>query len=261
MAFTKDQWITQITAAFAKRPAQITAHTYRRKYTSASNPVVLVCGDTNIEYVVKGRQNGRMIVNEQVVARLGLLLGAPVPHVSIIDVPQNLIDAQPEMKHMPSGGSHGSQVIPNCSDREDCKHVDLAENRERFSKIAVLYGWVSAGDRQFIYRIDPPNLVHSVDHGHFFPGGPNWNMAQLAGVPAAECDPNVTTSAKLTLDDLIKAAAPLVGIQDTNIAEVVAIPPDDWPFSLDERAAVAEYLSLRRDELIAGLAAKKAAAP
>ena len=97
-------------------------------------------------------------------------------------MPQELIDAQPEMRHMPAGISHGSQLVPNCSEREAYRYVDIAENRERFAKLAVLYGWMSAGDHQFIYRHDPPNLVHSVDHGHFFPGGPNWQVVQLTSV-------------------------------------------------------------------------------
>src|SRR2546422_862159 len=83
--------------------AAISAHTYRRKFPTASQPVLLACGDTNSEYVVKGRQNGRMIVNDHVVAKLGALIAAPVPPNAFIDVPHELITAQAEMSHMPPG--------------------------------------------------------------------------------------------------------------------------------------------------------------
>jgi hypothetical protein len=58
--------------------------------------VFLLCDD-NLEYVVKGSQAGRMIFNDQVVARLGTAMGAPVGSPKLVDVPVDLIHLQPEM--------------------------------------------------------------------------------------------------------------------------------------------------------------------
>ena len=48
--------------------------------------------------------------------------------------------------------------------------------KNRCALLAVMYGWFQAGDNQLLYRKTPPELVFSVDHGHFFPGGPEWTV-------------------------------------------------------------------------------------
>jgi hypothetical protein len=63
----------------------------------------------------------------------------------------------------------------------DPQRHDVPDNRPRFAALAVLYGWIPAGDAQLIYRQTVSHLVYSVDHGHFFPGGPNWTLAGLSG--------------------------------------------------------------------------------
>jgi hypothetical protein len=56
-----------------------------------------------------------------------------------------------------------------------------AHNKDRFGRLALLYGWCGAGDRQFVYEDDPPGLVHVVDMGHTRPGANAWTAAQLDG--------------------------------------------------------------------------------
>jgi hypothetical protein len=180
-------WEDVIRARMGARRAPIKAHTYRRKWESFSRPVLLSCGEKNEEFVVKGRHAGRAIVNEHVVGRLGALLEAPVPRIEIIEVPKDLIDAESELGHLVPGLAHGSQWIPDCSDRQWVQASDLKENRSRFGALAVLYGWVRANDHQLIYSNADPRLVHSVDHGHFFPSGPDWRIQDLR---EAHCCPN-----------------------------------------------------------------------
>lgn len=176
-----NQWEDLITRAAANRVSPIKAQTYRnKKWGSASAPVVLGCDDGN-DYVVKGQQAGRAIVNEQIVGKLGVALKAPVGQVNLIDVPADLIGMQADLKHIPAGVSHGSHLIPDCSDRQWLAHQDVPDNRLRFAALAVLYGWIPAGDHQLIYSQTAPHLVYSVDHGHFFPGGPNWTATGLGG--------------------------------------------------------------------------------
>src|SRR5258708_10604242 len=79
----------QIAAEFGQRPTPIKATTYIRKWDTNSKPVALMCED-GATYVVKALQAaradmGRVLVNEQIVARLGRLIHAPVPHFAFID--------------------------------------------------------------------------------------------------------------------------------------------------------------------------------
>jgi hypothetical protein len=69
---------------------ETTAHTFVRKWETSSSPALFVCDDGH-EYVVKGVHAGRMIVNDNLVARIGKRIGAPVPEVAIVHVPSELV--------------------------------------------------------------------------------------------------------------------------------------------------------------------------
>lgn len=209
---------------------------------SASHPVRLIASD-GAPYVVKGRQNGRMIANEQIIGALGQALGAPVADVRLIDLPDAFVRAQPELAHMPPGVSHGSKWIDGCTDRQDIAHVDVAENRERFAALAVLYSWVGAGDHQFIYQKSPPNLVHSVDHGNF----------PLTGSAAFD---GRFDACSLERAELIPACDALQALPHGTIAEAVARPWHDWAITEDERIDLSVNLDERRGPLAAAILAR-----
>jgi hypothetical protein len=165
-----------------------------------------------------------MLVNDHVVAKIGILLGAPVPLVTVIQVPSELISAEPEMSHMTPGLSHGSRFVPQC---HDGGVQGSPENRDRFSRLAVLYGIVAASDQQFIYENQPPNLVHSVDHGHFFPAGPQWTAESLKSAPSAIPEPSISACA-LTKEEVSAAAVALEQVTDEAIAQIVGTLPTEW---------------------------------
>jgi hypothetical protein len=236
------------------RPAQETvANTFRKAWGSASRPVMLLCDD-RLEYVVKGSQAGRMIFNDHVVAWLGAILGAPTGMPRIIDVPARLIALEPQMAHMASGLAHGTHWVPGCTEAESIQYTTLPENRGRFAALAVLYGWVSAGNEQFIYKTAPPNLVISVDHGHFFPNGPDWTIDTLAVAPPPQLNPLIAGACAFTQAELAPVAGRLRTVSDTHIAAVVGRPPAGWNVSRGDRIALADYLATRRDLLLHTLA-------
>lgn len=208
------------------------------------------CGDGH-EYVVKGRQVGRAIVNEQVIAQIGLALGAPVGQPALIDVPAELIAAEPAMQHMLPGVSHGTRYLRDCSDRLWIEHVNVAVNRARFALLAVLYGWGHAGDHQLIYANAAPHLVYSVDHGHFFPTGPDWTAPALDQAPSATLYQDIVSTCGLTSAELRAALAALDGVQESAIIRAVAAPPDEWGCTMDERVTMVAFFAKRRSELLA----------
>jgi len=131
----------------------------------------------------------------------------------------------------------------------------VPENRKRFARLAILYGWVQAGDHQFIYQQSSPELVYSVDHGHFFPGGPKWQATNLTGATAAEPDQQLASGCNLTPEELREAAAGLSCISEAMIERIVASPRDEWGITQADRLALVRYLIRRRDELRAVLGA------
>lgn len=239
---------TQLVAQADRVTAAVVAHTYVQKWPSASQPVKVICDDGR-EHIVKGAQTGRMAVNDQVVARFGRLAGAPVGEPTLVDVPQALIDAEPEMAHMTTGAGHGTVFISECSERLAYEHAAENANRPRFATLALLFGWIHASDHQFIYENATPRLVHSVDHGHFFPNGPNWDAASLAGAPRPTPDTEIVAGASVSTQDLDTARAGFVLPTNEEIAGVVANIPAAWGLTAPDAAALAAYLATRRDIL------------
>lgn len=224
-AISREQLEEMIRTALGKRPVPLRAQTYRnKKWSTASCPVLLACSDGQ-EYVVKGRQTGKMIANEQIVGTLARKLGAPVPEVKLIEVPGELIAMNPEMQHMHAGLGHGSlSLLPDCTERVWLDHARLPANRSRFALLAILYGWVQAHDHQLVYRKTPPELVFSVDHGHFFNGGPAWTVDNLSQAGRPTPDAGIVQGCQITTEEALKA---LGSLDPQSVVEAVAAPPDD----------------------------------
>jgi hypothetical protein len=195
-----------------------------------------------------------MVVNDHVVGFLGVAFGAPIGRPQLVFVPQDLIDMEPEMRHMPSGPAHGSQVVEHCGEAEAIVHLDQPGNRERFALLTVLFGWLGGADHQFIYE-NSTSLVHSVDHGHFFPGGPGWTSGTLAAAPQPEPDSRLMTECAITAKDLSATCPGWAGVDDQTIARAVAAPPDEWQMSEAERVDLATWVAGRRDRMMADLCA------
>jgi hypothetical protein len=227
--------------AQAVRPMSVTGHTLLRSWATSSAPVLLACDDGN-EYVVKGRQVGRAVVNDQIIGRLGSFIGAPVGSVALVDVPSELVTLNPQMRHVLPGLAHGCRFVPRCSERQGVLHATVGENRVRYASLAILYGWASANDHQFFFSDSVPYLVYSFDHGHFFPGGPQWTTATLASAPAALPDTLIVSQCGLRGDEIDQARSTLSLVTPEVIANAIATVPIDWGLSEGERECVGEYL-------------------
>jgi hypothetical protein len=249
------QWLDAIHDARAVPIQKVTAQTFGRDLPgNSSRPVLLTCDDGR-DYVVKGVHAGRMPVNDQVVGRLGRAMNAPIPRVVLVDVPEELIQMQPEMAHMTPGLAHGSEVLPAVVDSYLIEHMRKGDgNRGRFARLAVLWGVVGVFDKQYLYSDDDPPRVYSADHGHAFPGGPEWTRRSLTRPRApALPDPEIVDKCHLTDMEIDEAARKLSGIDDARIARIVAAPPDGWGFDMPDRVALAQFISRRRREMLQAL--------
>ncbi|MCC5653929.1 hypothetical protein LC609_29960 [Nostoc sp. XA013] len=234
-----------------EEPVLIT--TLRRALNSSSRPV-FARGIDKCEYVVKGRQAGRQIINDQIVARLGLAMGAPVGKPQIVEISPELLELNPGFSFLAPGKAHGTHFIPGCfDDRDASKYKDHSGNRERFALLSVLFGWVHSQDEQFIYQTIHPNLVHSVDHGRFFPGGCAWTAESLQNASEVEVDGKLILSCSLTNYDIRQALSALEVVKEETIIQAVASSPDEWEITIDERIVMVEYLIKRQRFLLKSL--------
>ena len=74
--------------AKASKPKMVNASDLASTYSTASRPVLLRCDDGN-QYVVKGKDTQRQMLNDQIVPRLGAAIDAPVGEVCLVDVLRN----------------------------------------------------------------------------------------------------------------------------------------------------------------------------
>ncbi len=223
---------------------------------TASKPVRArdVSGDI---YILKGVQAGRQIFNDQVVAQLGTLLGAPVAQPFIADVDAMLTSDPDESQfsYFQPGLAHASLFIHECKDDRDIRRYQgQPENRDRFARLSVLYGWVGAADRQFIYKKQYPNHVYSVDHGNFFPQGPEWTIEDLIQAPEAMLDPEIIKICNFEKAELQGAITALSNLCEHKILQAIARPPTEWGITIKERVIVVDYLVRRRQELLTSAA-------
>lgn len=216
-----------------------------------AKPVILQCDDDK-DYVVKGQNAGRQIVNEQIVARLGLLLGAPIPETKIVEIPDELIQDEKNLSHIITGTAHGSLYLRDTYFAKDLIATSEEVNRPRLALLAVLYGWVGgAYDQQYLFTNQPPRTIYSIDHGHFFPNSPNWTANDLAIAQDAELDPVLVSACYFTDLEIKKALEVLANINEAAIVDAVAYPPTEWGITIDERTMMLQYLIKRQSQILA----------
>lgn len=239
---------TQIRNAARGERNTITAETFHLKLPSTSKPVLCSCSDGK-KYVIKGSHNSRQLVPDHIVGRIGQLLGAPVGEVCFSNIPAELKAVEPQLSDVGSGICHATLWIPDCIDLRGIDHMDKDYNRERFALLQVLYSWTIANDHQLIYAKSNPFLVYSVDHGHFLNGSTGWTPTSLRQIVPVVLDQFFSTCG-LPESVMATAKTRLVQITDEDIQLIAKELPDEWAVTIDDRAAITEYLVTRRDTLL-----------
>ena len=127
----------------------------------------------------------------------------------------------------------------------------LEANKPRFASLEVLYAWTHGKDPQeLLHEVDSDCLVWSADDRHFFPWVANrWTVADLIGdgPPARSSffDPG-----KIQPEHRAEVIERLASVDADVVASAVALPPDTWDITLDERVTLAEYLLGRVDDTV-----------
>lgn len=271
-AATPVDWTTLITAAMASPLPSTKANTLIKRYDDDSKPIEVICDDGHT-YVVKSlwadpadrpadaevkhprtdAEQGRRMFNDQFCGRLGAAMGAPVPHIGLVEITAQLINANPKtMGHLKPCVGHGSRRVPDVTGKVGgFDHADKGDNRTRYGKLAIFYGWLVHGDMQFIRGTQPPYAVYSHDHGHFFPGGPMWTQASLAAY-ATDPEPvqQIVTALNLAPAEIAQAADALAAVTVSNIIEAAAAAAANWQVEVSDRAALAAFVHQRQSRMV-----------
>jgi hypothetical protein len=243
--------------------ACISAVQHIRRLRGGSQAQLLRASD-GAYYVCKflnNPQHARVLANEMLATRLGLLLGLPMPGVEVIDVSAWLIEHSPDFRIDLAGcripctpGRHfGSLYI---EDRESSLVVDYlpdellrnVSNIGDFARVIVLDKWTCNADgRQAVFtkRMHRRNFsAKFIDQGYCFNAG-EWSFPDfpLRGVYAKNC---VYESVQ-GWDDFepVLTRAEEVGVQE--IWEIAGgVPPEWYEFDTDGLHRLVEALHRRR---------------
>lgn len=257
MALTDSGWLTLIIEQRQNVEAMIDIDILVRKLSS-SMCQPWECESGSESFVVKFPKIGqtlhqRSFAAEQVVARLGELIGAPVGVPHVVRCNQSIMSLEAELKDYSGEACHATEKVEDLL-KEVKSNYELGRSkrdREEAGQLAVLYGWCVAGDRQFLQIKDKGASdfggIVSVDHGLFFPAAQNWSAADLQNFTAIpdpdawflDADPNSIVATKGKVKE----------VSDEKIAWSIAHVHQTWGVSDDDCVALAKFLSARRDIL------------
>jgi hypothetical protein len=213
----------------------------------------LLCSG-GVTYVVKfiGNPDGtRCLATEEMAAGLGQLIGAPIPETAQVLVTEELINLEGLLvsgTRAVAGIHHGSRFEEGCFDSVDpSAYVALPENQDRFAALTVLYTWLQGDNEQWLYKKAAPNVVFSVDHARFLPGGQNWTVATLRGSAGPILNPRLA-GLNLHNDRFLRPLQKLRNLQPEDVANVAARIHPSWGLSEEEIAVLAEVLFSRAEQ-------------
>lgn len=199
-------------------------------------------------YLKNARIEPRALVGEQIVARLGAVLGAPVPEVVLLHWSKDHIPAHMRDLYGP-GLAHGSRKVGGAHVEElkqRVGYVDVADNRTRYLKLAVLFGLTDADDAQFIAELAVGQRVWSVDHGMFLRARLDGAWGEHDRPPVALYAP-IADACAFTRDEHIVALSTLARLRPCDLVEAIGATPREWFSDATEPERIALYLAKRRD--------------
>jgi hypothetical protein len=206
-------------------------------------------------------QGPRVIVAENVVGRVGALIGAPVCEVAVVIIPEELVgwEFRPGAK-LEAGLAHASLAVSDAQELRQLEYRDRDDNHRRHAGVFALYDWCWGADDQWLHCESDDRKLYSHDHGMYLPDGPAWSEASLLA-QVDEAHPLGYTARGLDADALIGFADRIETISREEIAKIMSSVPASWPASDGELEALGFFLERRAPAVAARLRALNGGTP
>jgi hypothetical protein len=229
-----------------------------RQSTAGGSGSFMVLGEDQVRYwckPVNNFQSPRLPVTEQIVGRLGRLIGAPVCECNLVSLDEiaGWEIRQGTGRKVEAGYAHGSCAIEPTLETRELKFRTHDDNSRRHCGLYALSDWLYCGDLQWLRATDEDNAYYSHDHG-FFLTGMNWTRESLAAC-GAEQGPITLDPRQLDKKEVGRLAETLEGLGRAEIEDAISGLPASWPVSDEELAAVAQFADLRKAAVAARLRA------
>jgi hypothetical protein len=211
-----------------------------------SGAFLVRCDDGN-RYWCKVSNNGQSIrvpVTEQIIGRLGRLVGVATCDVSLVWIPDELAgwEYRPGRRLEP-GWAHGSSDIEPVTPSWQLDHRPNDDNQRRHAGFFALYDWLYGDDAQWLVRVPADWMFFSHDHGYYLPGSPDWTIESLQSVGDAE---RALEQDRSNLDplEMLRMASQLEGLTEEDIGQALDDLPQEW-ISDDELEEVVRFARRR----------------
>ncbi len=242
----------------SRSPEAVRAVMPLRQSTAGGSGSFMVLGEDEVRYwckSVNNFQSPRLPVTEQIVGRLGSLIGAPVCDCKLISLDE--ITGW-EIRHgtgrmIEAGYAHGSRAVEPTLETRELKYRSDDDNSRRHCGLYALSDWLYCGDLQWLRATDQENAYYSHDHG-FFLTGLDWTRESLAA-RGAEQGPITLDPNQLDPGELHRLADVLEGLDSPDIESAISGLPVSWSVSDEELAAVAHFANMRKAPVAARLRA------
>jgi hypothetical protein len=232
-------------------PVGVTAVAALQQSTAGGSGSFLVLADDGNRYWCKALNNPqgqRVPINEQIVARLGLLIGAPVCIPELVLIPPALTgwEYRPGIA-LVEGWVNGSLALEPVVETRTLQDRSSDDNARRHAGIYALFDWVGGPDPQWLVR-GPESEYFSHDHGGYFPNDGNWDAAVLQAAVATPFETGVPP-AGLDGQELERLAAAIEAVAQEEIEGCVSKVPSAWPVTDMELQAVVSFVLDRRQSV------------
>ena len=207
----------------------------------------LVAADDGNRYWCKplnNRQSPRVPATEQIVGRLGGLIGAPVCEVQLVALAGIVGFEFTAGRYVEPGWAHGSLAVDPALEIRDLANRSEDDTRRRHAGIFALHDWLAGSDVQWLYATQEDNAYYSHDHG-FYLTGPDWTDLSLAAATVNDFSLSLDV-AGLDRDELRRLADNLEALTTETIEASVSMIPSTWPVGEGELKAVADFAFARR---------------
>lgn len=242
----------------ALAPLRLVAVLNRPPGDGGSDPILMRAEDGAQWWVklLNNAQSPMVLVNEQIVAGCGSLIGVSTCEVAIVEVPDALAGPFHGVQ-IKAGLAHGSRDVPSVINRRLLTDRARDDNARRHVGMYALHDWCWGSDVQWLYAQKDDHKVYSHDHGHFFPCGPAWNsdtkrVLEQVDVPHElwrEQWSQADNAKNLDVPTIIHMADQLRGVKSKDLVDVLSGIPESWPVSEEELEILGFFLERRAPQV------------
>jgi hypothetical protein len=193
----------------------------------------------------------RKLTAEQVVGRLGALLGAATCTVDTLLVPAGLNYEYRPGQVVPECIAHASLRVEGVAETRSLNRPNDDDNAVRYTSFAALYDWTWGDDIQGLEVLSDDFRFYSHDHGWYLPPGRGDWTAKI--VEDYVDVPHSLGGIRLDAGEASRVAKKLEAITRDQLASVLAAVPAAWGITDRELESIGYFLERRAPQVASRL--------